>query len=99
MKQIKKVIAVLLTVLMLSSFALPVVSFAAAEATTAQNDHTSFEDFWEQMTGDDGEIDWAKLPKVLFKAFVMIRFVEVIIQFFRGLFGGSTAETTTAAVA
>lgn len=100
MKHLKKVIAVLLTVIMLSSLALPVISYAEAGVP---NDHTTFEEFWEQMTDEEGNIDWTKLPKVLFKAFVWIRLFEAIASFFRNLFGIGTPaedvpETTTAVV-
>lgn len=83
MKHLKKFIAVFLSVLMISTFALPVVSFAAREP----NDHTSFEDFWGQMTDEEGNVDWTKLPKVLFDAFFLIRLFEAIMQVIRNIFG------------
>lgn len=84
MKHLKKIIAVVLTAVLISSLLLPVVSFAAGDVP---GDHTSFEDFWGQMTDDEGNIDWKQLPKVLFKAFIWIRIFEAIGEFFRGIFG------------
>ncbi len=104
MKHFRKAIAVFLTVLMLSTVTFSVNSFAYTNVE--DNDHTTFEDFWDELTDEDGNVDWTKLPKVLFKAFVAIRFFEVIIGIFRQIFGIGTssstetateAETTTAA--
>lgn len=101
MKHLKKIIAVVLTAVLMSSLLLPIVSFAEAGVP---GDHTTFDEFWEQMTDEDGNIDWTRLPKVLLKAFVWVRIFEVIANFFRNLFGLSTPDTetpeeTTAAVA
>lgn len=84
MKHLKKAIAVLLSALLISSLLLPVVCFAA---DTVPGDHTSFEDFWDSMTDDEGNVDWKKLPKILFKSFLWIRIFEAIGEFFRGIFG------------
>lgn len=97
MKHLKKIIAVVLTAVLMSSLLLPIVSFAEAGVP---GDHTTFDEFWEQMTDEDGNIDWTRLPKVLLKAFVWVRIFEVIANFFRNLFGLSTPEAeepTTAA--
>lgn len=90
MKHVQKLIAVFLTAILIATIALPIVSFAEVGVP---NDHTTFEEFWDQMTDDEGNIDWKALPKVLFKAFVWIRIFEVIAGFFRDLFGPSSPET------
>lgn len=94
MKHFRKLIAVILTVVLTASIALPVV--ASAEANVP-GDHTSFDDFWGQMTDDEGNVEWQKLPKTLFEIFFFVRFFEVIASFFRNLFGieAAPAETTT----
>ncbi len=84
MKQFRKIIAVMLTVILVSTLALPVVAFAEANV---DGDHTSFDDFWGQMTDDEGNINWKKLPESLFKVFVFVRIFETIASFFRNLFG------------
>lgn len=84
MKHLKKIIAVILTAVLMSSLLLPVVVSAAGNVP---GDHTTFEEFWEQMTDEEGNIDWKKLPKVLFKAFLWIRIFEAIGEFFRNIFG------------
>lgn len=95
MKHFRKLIAVILTVVLTASIALPVVAFAEGEVA---GDHTSFDDFWGQMTDDEGNVDWKKLPKTLFEAFFFIRLFEAIASFFRNLFGieaeVAPAETT-----
>lgn len=99
MKHFKKAIAVFLTVLLLSTMALPTVAFAAGDVA---GDHTSFDDFYGQMTDEEGNIDWRKLPETLFSAYIWIKLFEVIAGFFRNLFGieveTQVAETTVAEV-
>ncbi|MCD7774694.1 MAG: hypothetical protein LUG85_08300 [Clostridiales bacterium] len=98
MKHFRKAIAVFLTVLMLGAMMLPVTSFAYENVE--DNDHTTFEEFWDMMTDDEGNVDWTQLPKVLLKAFVAVRFFEVLFGIIRQIFGLSTstdAETTTVA--
>lgn len=89
MKHLKKAVAVLLSAILISSLLLPVVCFAA---DNVPGDHTSFEEFWDGMTDDEGNVDWKKLPKVLFKTFLWIRIFEAIGEFFRNLFGIQTPE-------
>ena len=84
MKHFKKIIAVMLTVILVSSLALPV--FASAEANV-DGDHTSFDEFWDEMTDDEGNVDWKKLPENLFNAYAFVEFFEAIIGFFRTLLG------------
>ena len=84
MKHFRKLIAVILTVILTASIALPVV--ASAEADVA-GDHTSFDEFWDQMTDDEGNVSWEKLPKSLFEIFFFVRIFEVISSFFTNLFG------------
>ena len=91
MKHFRKLIAVILTVVLTASIALPVV--ASAEAGV-DGDHTSFEDFWSQMTDEEGNVSWEKLPKALFEIFFFVRFFEVISSFIRNIFG---IEADTAA--
>ena len=83
MKHFRKLIAVILTILLVSSIAVPV---ASAEGEVA-GDHTSFDDFWGQMTDEEGNVNWRKLPEALFKIFFFVRVFEVIAGFFRDLFG------------
>ncbi len=90
MKHLKKIIAVILTAILISSVALPIVSFAE---NGVPNDHTSFEDFWDQMTDDEGNVDWRQLPKTLFKVYFWVRLIEAISEFFRGIFGFVTPTT------
>ena len=94
MKHFRKLIAVILTVILTASIALPVVASAEADVP---GDHTSFDEFWGQMTDDEGNVSWEKLPKSLFEIFFFVRFFEVIASFFRNLFGIEEApvETTT----
>lgn len=91
MKHVKKFIAVLLTVILLSSLSLPLVAFAE---NNVAGDHTTFEDFWDQMTDEDGNIDWRLLPKNLFKAYIWIKLFEAIMEFFRGIFNIQIPEVT-----
>lgn len=89
MKHFRKLIAVMLTVILVSSMALPVVAFAEGDVA---GDHTSFDDFWGQMTDDEGNVDWKKLPETLFNVFVFVRIFEVIASFFRNLLGIEAPE-------
>ncbi len=97
MKKFRKLIAVILTVVLTASIALPV--FASAEEERVDGDHTSFDEFWGNMTDDEGNVEWEKLPKALFDVFVFVRLFEAIAGFFRNLFGIEAEpvapETTT----
>ncbi len=84
MKTFRKVIAVILTLILTASIAMPVASAASGDEL---GDHTSFEDFWGQMTDEEGNIQWKKLPEVLFKVFFFVRLFEVIAEWVRGIFG------------
>lgn len=84
MKHIKKFVAIILTVILISTVTLPIVSFAAENVP---GDHTSFEDFWNGLTDDEGNVDWRQLPKALFKVFFWVRLFEAISEAFRNLFG------------
>lgn len=98
MKHIKKYVAIILSVVLMSTLLLPITCFAAGDSE--RGDHTTFEEFWAEMTNEDGSINWRKLPDFLFKAFFLIRLFEMIGEFFRGLFGGNSEpapEVTTVA--
>ncbi len=98
MKHFRKLIAVILTVVLTASIALPV--FASAEEV--DGDHTSFEQFWDSMTDEDGSIKWEELPTALFDVFVFVRLFEVIADLFRDFFGiekEPAAEETTTSLA
>ncbi|MBR5233432.1 MAG: hypothetical protein IKW03_04410 [Clostridia bacterium] len=96
MKHFRKLIAVILTVVLTASIALPV--FASAEERV-DGDHTSFDEFWGNMTDEDGSIKWQELPKTLFDVFVFVRLFEVIAGYIRDFFGiekePAAPETTT----
>lgn len=96
MKKFRKLIAVILTVVLTASIALPV--FASAEERV-DGDHTSFDEFWNNMTNEDGSIKWQELPKTLFDVFVFVRIFEAIADLFRDFFGIEkdpyVEETTT----
>ena len=95
MKKFRKLIAIILTVVLSASIALPV--FASAE--DVDGDHTSFDEFWNNMTDEDGSVKWQELPKTLFDVFVFVRIFEVIADLFRDFFGiekePAVEETTT----
>jgi hypothetical protein len=97
MKQFRKLIAVILTVVLTASIALPV--FASAEEERVDGDHTSFDEFWGNMTDDEGNVKWQELPKTLFDVFIFVRLFEVIADLFRDFFGiekePAAPETTT----
>ena len=98
MKKFRKLIAIILTVVLSASIALPV--FASAEEV--DGDHTSFEDFMGNMTDEDGSIKWQELPGALFDVFVFVRLFEVIADLFRDFFGiekEPAAEETTTSLA
>lgn len=90
----KKFIAVLLTVLLVSSLALPTVAFAAGEVVDApvaeegpvDNDHTTPEEFWDMMTNEDGSVNWKELPKALFNAALIVTLFEIIANAIRESF-------------
>ncbi len=55
-------------------------------------EHPTIDDVWAYITGGSGntaDIDWKKLPEAFLHIFAMIRFVEIFLNFFRGLFGGN----------
>lgn len=84
MKHIKKFVAIILTAILISTVALPIVSFAAENVP---GDHTSFEDFWNGLTDDEGNVDWRLLPKALFKVYFWVRLFEAITESLRKLLG------------
>ena len=91
----KKFIAILLSVILVATFALPTVAFATAEAVEdeviveeevaveEENEHTTPEEFWNQMTNEDGSINWSALPKFLFNAALIITIFDYIATTFR----------------
>ncbi len=90
MKKFRKIIAVILSLILTASIAMPVASAAGDEL----GDHTTFEDFWGQMTDEEGNINWKNLPQVLFEVFFFVRLFEVIAEWFRGIFGITTDSET-----
>lgn len=96
MKHFRKLIAVILTVVLTATIALPV--FASAEERV-DGDHTSFDEFWDNMTDEEGNVNWKELPKTLFDVFVFVRIFEYIADLIRDFFGIEkdpyVEETTT----
>lgn len=89
MKKFRKIIAVILTVVLLSAYALPTTVFAAAEVADAQvveNEHETPEDFWDRLTKEDGSINWTEVPVALFNVTFFVKTVESIIGSLTTLF-------------
>ena len=88
MKQFRKVIAVILAFVIVSSLALPTFVFAAEEiandeAVVADDGHTSPEEYWDERVNEDGSVNWDSLSTNLFNFTVIVKFFESIIGFFR----------------
>lgn len=83
MKTFKKLIAIVLSVLLVSTFALPVVSFAA---TVASEDHQTPDEFIDEKTDDDGEIIWTEISTGLFIPTFFVETVNTILSSLRAIF-------------
>lgn len=89
MKKFRKIIAVILTVVLLSAYALPTTVFAAAEIAAEQavdNEHETPEDFWDRLTNEDGSINWTEVPVAIFNVTFFVKVVESIIGSLTSLF-------------
>ena len=86
----KKVIAIVLAFILVSSLALPTFVFAADEVAAAADtiigdfgNHTTPEEFWDENTNEDGSIKWEGLSTNLFNISLIIKVFEGIAQAFR----------------
>ncbi|MBO5934827.1 MAG: hypothetical protein J6Q94_04995 [Clostridia bacterium] len=84
MKTFKKLIAIVLSVLLVSTFALPVVSFAAAEVV--DNEHQTPDEFIDEKTDEDGEIIWTEISTGLFIPTFFVETVNTILSSLRAIF-------------
>lgn len=82
MKHFKKLIAVILAVLLVSTFALPVVSFAAA---VVDDEHQTPEDFIDDKIDDEGNIDWDDISTGLFIPTFFLEAIDSIITSIRAI--------------
>lgn len=88
MKQFRKVIAVVLAFILVSSLALPTFVFAAEEianeeAVVADDGHTTPDEFWDEKVNEDGSVNWDSLSTNLFNFTFIVKFFESIMSFFR----------------
>ena len=88
MKQFRKVIAVVLAFILVSSLALPTFVFAAEEianeeAVVADDGHTTPDEFWDEKVNEDGSVNWDSLSTNLFNFTFIVKFFEAIMSFFR----------------
>lgn len=83
MKNFKKLIAIILSVLLVSTFALPVVSFAAAEVV--DDEHETPEDFIEDKIDEDGKINWTEISTGLFIPTFFFEAIDSIITSIRAI--------------
>ncbi|MBR3868328.1 MAG: hypothetical protein IKM66_03355 [Clostridia bacterium] len=84
MKNFKKLIAIILSVLLISTFALPVVSFAAAEVV--DDEHQTPEDFIDDKTDEDGEIIWTEISPGLFIPTFFFEVIDSILTSLRAIY-------------
>lgn len=82
MKHFKKLIAIILTVLLVSTFALPVVSFAA---TVVDEEHETPDDFIEDKIDEDGKINWTEISTGLFIPTFFLEVIDSIITSIRAI--------------
>lgn len=83
MKQFRKLIAIVLSVLLISTFALPVVSFAAAEVN---DEHQTPDEFIDDKTDADGEIIWTEISAGLFVPAFFVETINTILTSLRAIF-------------
>lgn len=82
----KKVIAIVLAFILVSSLALPTFVFAADEVVAEVADfgnHTTPEEFWDENTNEDGSPKWENLSENLFNATFLIKAFEKLASAFR----------------
>lgn len=79
----KKVIAIVLAFILVSSLALPTFVFAADEVVADFGNHTTPEEFWDENTNSDGSPKWENLSENLFNATLLIKLFEKIAAAFR----------------
>jgi len=84
MKHFKKLIAIVLSVLLVSTFALPVVSFAAAEVV--DDEHQTPEDFIDDKTDEDGDIIWTEISTGLFIPTFFLEVIDTILTSLRAIY-------------
>ncbi len=86
MKTFKKLIAIVLSVLLVSTFALPVVSFAANEVEVVDDEHQTPDEFIDDKTDEDGEIIWTEISTGLFIPAFFVETVNTILTSLRAIF-------------
>ncbi len=94
MKTLKKSIAILLSFVLAFSLAVPAFaeddalldSFIATDAETG--DHTTPDEFWDEMTDDNGNIQIENLPFYLVVPYLMTYLFETLVGYFRDFFNG-----------
>lgn len=79
----KKVIAIVLAFILVSSLALPTFVFAADEVVADFGNHTTPEEFWDENTNEDGSPKWENLSENLFNATFLIKAFEKLAGAFR----------------
>lgn len=84
MKNFKKFIAIILSVLLISTFALPVVSFAAT--VVVDDEHETPEDFIEDKIDEEGNINWTEISTGLFIPTFFLEVIDSIITSLRAIY-------------
>ena len=79
----KKVIAIVLAFILVSSLALPTFVFAADSIVEDFGNHVTPDEFWDENTNEDGSPKWENLSGNLLNATFIIKFFESIATAFR----------------
>ena len=79
----KKVIAIVLAFILVSSLALPTFVFAADSVVEDFGNHVTPDEFWDENTNEDGSPKWENLSGNLLNATFIIKFFESIATAFR----------------